>query len=152
MGRPKETKIHADSAVARLLTDWFNETTKLQTEIADEIGLARPNVLAMFKQGRSKLPINHVVKLATSLGKNPEELMDVVLEEYHPELKRALLLAKGRSFSKSERVLMETLRDTKKEVDAELKEEDKPNSLWKIDEQHMGKLSDYARKHLIKKK
>lgn len=56
--RPKSSYQTVDSAVAREITRMVNSSEKTQHEIAHELGLERSNIITMFKQGRTKLPLN----------------------------------------------------------------------------------------------
>lgn len=58
---------------------------KAQREIAAEIGYDKPNVITMFKQGTTKVPMNKVALLAKSLGVDPLHLLRLVMSEYMPE-------------------------------------------------------------------
>lgn len=53
-------------------------------KIAQRLGYARPNVIAMIKTGAMKLPINKVPELARLLGLDPVGLLKRVLGEYEP--------------------------------------------------------------------
>lgn len=84
--RPKGNTIVFDSKVAEAITNLLNNSRKSQFEITSEIGLGRSNIMTMFKQGRTKLPIRLVVPLAKACNSDPKELMLTVLSEYHPEI------------------------------------------------------------------
>ncbi|MBK9445778.1 MAG: XRE family transcriptional regulator [Betaproteobacteria bacterium] len=71
--------------VAEYLSKQIDLSSKLQAEIAREVGFDNPNVLTMLKQGKTKIPLNRVGSLAQALGINPRHLMRMVLEEYMPE-------------------------------------------------------------------
>lgn len=60
-------------------------SSKSQTEIAKEIGYPNPNVITMFKQGRTKVPVTKVPELAKALEMDPILLMKIVMTEYSPE-------------------------------------------------------------------
>lgn len=85
MSKPKETKSVNDSAVARILTDAINKSTKTQTEIAHEVGFNRPNMMSMIKQGFTPVPIYKVKLLADCLGISAKDLLDCCMREYRPE-------------------------------------------------------------------
>jgi hypothetical protein len=58
---------------------------KSQIVISNEIGYENPNVLTMFKQGKTKLPITKVKQLAASLCVDPLHLLKLTMMEYMPE-------------------------------------------------------------------
>jgi len=99
MARVKGNKIVVESKVARLLTQWINSESILQSDIAKALGLGRPNIITMFKSGRTALPLKYIVPLAQCLGRDPEVLLDACMEEYHPELAAALSRYKGVTFN-----------------------------------------------------
>lgn len=68
----------------------INTTDKSQYDIAQEIGLPKSNIITMFKQGRTKVPIKLVVPLSKACGQDPAILMRIVLEEYAPDILLAL--------------------------------------------------------------
>lgn len=64
----------------------FDASRKTQKEIATEIGYPRPNVVAMFKSGATKVPIEKVPLLAKSLGIDKAKLLQMALQEYLPNV------------------------------------------------------------------
>lgn len=70
---------------AQYLTQQIEKSDKTQTEIASELGFPNPNVITMFKQGRTKIPINRVPDIARVLECDPLHMMRVVMNEYQPE-------------------------------------------------------------------
>jgi transcriptional regulator with XRE-family HTH domain len=71
--------------VAEYLSQQFDLCGKTQLEIARECGFEKPNVLTMFKQGKSKLPIARVGRMARAIGVDPLFLFQLVMSEYEPE-------------------------------------------------------------------
>lgn len=71
--------------VAEYLTQQINMSGKSQIEIAEDVGYAKPNVITMFKQGKTRLPINKVPAFAKSLGVDPIHFLRIALSEYMPE-------------------------------------------------------------------
>jgi hypothetical protein len=72
------------------LTLRIAESGKTNTEIAEEVGYPRPNVIAMLKTGGMRLPLNKVGPMARALGIDPVFLLEKVLTETSPELWDAL--------------------------------------------------------------
>lgn len=54
---------------------------KSQIEIANEAGFIQPNMLSMFKNGASKLPLDRVPGLAKALECDPAMLFRLALEQ-----------------------------------------------------------------------
>lgn len=93
------------------LTLRIAESGKTNTEIAEEIGYPRPNVIAMLKTGTMRLPVNKVAQMARALGIDPVFLLEKVLNETSPELWTALQeLIGGHLVSANERKLIEFTR------------------------------------------
>lgn len=72
-------------SVAEYLADQIDQSPKSQLEIAQEAGFDTPNIITMFKQGKTKIPLIRVGPLAIALGINPRHLLRMVLSEYMPE-------------------------------------------------------------------
>jgi transcriptional regulator with XRE-family HTH domain len=71
--------------VAEYLTAQINLCGKTQLDIAREVGFEKPNIITMLKQGKSKLPISRIGKLAKSLGVDPWYLYQLAMSEYEPD-------------------------------------------------------------------
>ncbi|WP_374335294.1 hypothetical protein [Methyloversatilis sp.] len=72
-------------SVAEFLEQRINMCGKSQKEIADEMGYEKPNIITMFKQGKTRLPINKVYDAAVALEVEPMTLLRLALSEYMPE-------------------------------------------------------------------
>ncbi len=77
------TLIPDDRTVAEYLTDMFDASNLRQVEIAETLGY-RPNIVTMWKQGRTAFPLYQVKGLADMLGIDPFELHCRCLREYQP--------------------------------------------------------------------
>jgi len=98
--------------VAKYLSEQFDLSPKSQREIAESIGYDNPNIITMFKQGHTKVPLNKVGALATALGLDPAHFMRMVLEEYMPETWQAVERALDRMIlSADEERLVRTFRE-----------------------------------------
>lgn len=56
-----------------------------QKEIAQHLGYKNANVITMFHQGRTKLPINKVGLMADALKTDKRFLLDLAMTEYMPD-------------------------------------------------------------------
>lgn len=72
--------------VADFLADRIAAVDKTQREIAQECGFDNPNIITMFKNGQTKLPINRIAPLAKALDVDPAHLLRLVMLEYMPDL------------------------------------------------------------------
>lgn len=94
-----------------------------QKDIAEALGYDNPNVITMFKQGKTKLPLNKVGQLAKVLGVDPVHLLRLVMNEYCPDTWQAIQHLVGNSLiTANEMTLVEIVRKTCGAVDLELKD------------------------------
>ncbi|MDP2152230.1 MAG: helix-turn-helix transcriptional regulator [Methylotenera sp.] len=107
-------KTHERHTVAQYLTFHINSSEKTQRQIALEIGYTKPNIITMFKQGLTKLPLEKIWPLANALGIAPDELFYKVMKEYMPETFEALKpLLEGLALSPDEENLLTNYRKFK---------------------------------------
>jgi hypothetical protein len=71
--------------VAEYLTWQINLCGKKQLDIAKEIGFDKPNIITMIKQGKTKLPLHKIGKMAKAVGVDPVHLFNMCMNEYMPE-------------------------------------------------------------------
>lgn len=71
--------------VAEFLADRIAAIDKTQREISVECGFDNPNIITMFKNGQTKLPINRIAPLAKALDVDPAHLLRLVMSEYMKE-------------------------------------------------------------------
>lgn len=76
--------------VAEYVSSQISLCGKMQREIAEEAGFENPNVITMIKQGRTKIPLEKVGKLAKALSIDPVFLFKMVLSEYQPGTMEAI--------------------------------------------------------------
>lgn len=84
---------------------------KKQREIAEALGYERPNIITMFKQGQTKVPIEKVPALARALGLDPAHLLSLAMKEYMPEVYKTVQETLGRTVSKNEYAMIEAIRE-----------------------------------------
>ena len=72
-------------SVAETFSKAIARSPKSQKEIAREAGFPKPNIITMFKQGRTDLPIKRVGPLAKAVGLDPAHLLRIAMKEYYPE-------------------------------------------------------------------
>jgi hypothetical protein len=72
-------------SVAQYITHQLLLCGRQQKEIADELNYEKPNVITMFKQGTTKVPINKIPAFAKALGVDPVHFLKLALAEYMPE-------------------------------------------------------------------
>ena len=107
--------------VAQFLTIKIDESGNTQKEIATEIGYDAANVITMFKQGLTKLPLNTVGPIARALDVDPVYLLRLAFNEYFPETFEAIEHALGTTFvTENERKLLDQLRRSTNNSDPEM--------------------------------
>tara|TARA_R110000850_G_scaffold252150_1_gene377303 strand:+ start:201 stop:605 length:405 start_codon:yes stop_codon:yes gene_type:complete len=98
--------------VADLIVERQLDLDLTNQDIATRIGYANQNVISMIKKGRTKLPIDKVIKMADALSVDRSRLMRLVMMEYMPEAYEAIVACIGEPITKNERVLLEVWRDS----------------------------------------
>lgn len=73
------------TTVADFIADRLAESDKTQREIAQECGFEKPNIITMFKNGSTKLPMNRIGPLAKALDVDPAHLLRLAMCEYLPD-------------------------------------------------------------------
>lgn len=108
------------TTVAKFLSEQIDLSPKSQREIAEAMGFSNPNIITMFKQGHTKVPLNRVGALAAVLEINSAYLMRMVLEEYMPETWQAVEKALGEMvLNEDEERLVRVFREMRIDDEAE---------------------------------
>jgi predicted XRE-type DNA-binding protein len=104
--------------VAQYIEQMVALSDKSQKEIAEAMGYDKPNIITMFKQGSTKLPINKVAPFAKAVGADPVHLLRLVMQEYMPETWESLQGIIGQSLvTESELKAVKAIRKTLGGVD-----------------------------------
>ncbi|WP_172380270.1 helix-turn-helix domain-containing protein [Vibrio sp. Vb339] len=82
-------RFFSESVIPRIVTSAVRNSIKSQAELASELNL-NANLITMFKQGRTKVPISRAAELARVLNINEQEFVRLVLESYHQEVLKAI--------------------------------------------------------------
>lgn len=74
---------HADTRLAKYIEKRVLELrpNKSQAQIAEEAGFVNPNMIAMLKNGATKLPLDRVASLAAALDCDPRLLFNLALDQ-----------------------------------------------------------------------
>lgn len=105
---------YADSRLAEFVTKRVSHLRpkKKQIDIAAEAGFVNPNMVAMIKNGASKLPLDRVPALADALDCDPRYLFQLALEQVAGSSSRkAVEEIFGTVVSRREVVWLEEIRD-----------------------------------------
>lgn len=105
--------------VAEYLTQQIDLCGKSQREIATEAGYENANIITMFKQGLTKVPLNMAGPLAKALSVDPVHFLRLLLNEYAPEMLTAIEdVLQTTILTKNERELIEAYRNATNGVPA----------------------------------
>ena len=63
---------------------------KSQKQIATEAGFEKPNIITMFKQGQTKIPIEKIGRLAEAIEVDAVYLYKLCMQEYQPDTWREI--------------------------------------------------------------
>ncbi|NQZ54154.1 MAG: hypothetical protein HRT93_07885 [Piscirickettsiaceae bacterium] len=83
---------------------------RTQKEISEEIGYTKPNIITMFKQNKTKVPINKIRPLAIALRVDPVNMLRIAMLEYMPETWEALEATLGNVITENEMEMIEFIR------------------------------------------
>jgi len=102
--------------VASYLTNQIDSTVnggwKTQKMISEELGYSKPNIITMFKQGLTNLPINKVPAMAKAIHVDPVYLLRLTLSEYMPEAWQVIEELLGRNIvTKQELDVLKFIRE-----------------------------------------
>ena len=78
------------TTVADFIADRLADCDKTQREVAAECGFETPNIITMFKNGSTRVPLNRIGPLAKAIGADPAHLLRLVMAEYLPDTWEAI--------------------------------------------------------------
>lgn len=108
--------------VANFLSVQINSFGRKQKDIAAAIGYEKPNIITMFKQGLTKLPIEKVGPMAKALGVDPVYLLRITLNDYMPKTYEAVVQIFGQEpITQSEQDILAAIRELSGDGDLEMK-------------------------------
>lgn len=110
---------HINQTVADFITARLRLCRKSAGEIAQEIGYPNADLISMIADGKVKLPLKDIKKLAVALDIDPAYLLLVVLADYMPETLGVIEDIVGSPLlSHNERKLVESYRRVTQGKDA----------------------------------
>jgi hypothetical protein len=123
MATKKKTTNGRDSTIAfyEYLSDLIDISPKTQRQIADEIGYEKPNVITMFKQGLTKVPLEKVAPLARALNADPVYMLRLAMSEYMPETLTAISEIMGYMVTPNEREMIDIIREASNNTNPRIK-------------------------------
>lgn len=103
-----------DHTVAAFIARQINLCGKSQVQIAQECGFDKPNVITMIKQGRTKVPIGKIGRMAKALEIDPVFFLKMCLQEYNPDMMDAITTIIGTPVvTRNEYEIIEVVRQSK---------------------------------------
>lgn len=114
-----------EGQVAQFLNAQIGVCGVSQKEIATHLGYSKPNIITMFKQGLTKLPIEKVALMAEVLGVDPMRLLKLVLTEYTPGVWETIQEVVGFAATENEREIIEVVRKATNDSDPKMTEDKK---------------------------
>jgi len=104
VGRPR--------TVAEYL-DWqIHLCGRKQRDMAKDMGFDKPNIITMIKQGKTKLPLDKVGRMAKAIGVDPIFLFRMCMNEYMPETWTAIEhLLEQPIVTRNEMAIVEVIRE-----------------------------------------
>lgn len=106
------TKTRSLSRFVKHIDRLITESELIQREIADRLGYEKANIITMFKQGTTRVPLDKVPQLADALDVDRVDLINVWLKDYEPEMLEVVQQNLGVVLSRSERTWVLNLRET----------------------------------------
>lgn len=97
--------------LAEFIAFQIDNNGKTQKQIATALGYANPNIITMFKQGITKVPISKIPRFAEVLGIKPEHLLALAMEEYSPEVWESIQSITGHLVKPNELELVKLVRE-----------------------------------------
>tara|TARA_B110000037_G_scaffold212300_1_gene264923 strand:- start:2644 stop:3063 length:420 start_codon:yes stop_codon:yes gene_type:complete len=112
---PTTAKAKPSFAKGKSVADYLNAQIdmcgKSQKEIADELGYTKPNIITMFKQGITKVPVHRAPAIAKAIGVNESKFLRMVMAEYMPEALEAVERHMSGLLVESEREILSVYRE-----------------------------------------
>jgi transcriptional regulator with XRE-family HTH domain len=123
-GRPQQS-IKTGETFA--LAEWFNKNVDFLTELtneelAEQLGYTRPNIISMWRTGRTRIPLDRLTKLSELLKVDLSFLLPLWVEQYGgAEAYTGVMKILQSSVSESEAKLVAAAREHTKGRDFKLK-------------------------------
>lgn len=107
--------------LTRLIDYAISKDLFTQVELARELGYPKPNIITMFKQGKTRLPLNKVGAMAKALKIDRAYLFKLTLSEYHPDTYESLAdLLDSLLLTENEAHILRKIRSLSDNCDPEL--------------------------------
>ncbi len=114
---------YADMPLAQYISKQIDVQASLgknQRQIAVEIGYEKPNMISMFKRGETKVPLDKIPALAKALNVDAAFMFKLAVQQYWPDMGKAIAEIFGTVLTKNETKMIELIRRLTKGSDPEL--------------------------------
>lgn len=113
--RTADRELKSSSPTAIYLTELLNRHPEIQQkDISSDLGIgSSTNIMTIFKNGKSKFPIKHIIPLCNILQEDPKEFINIAISEYFPEMLTIIEELKGEVIDSSEKELIRLFRKAK---------------------------------------
>ena len=116
-GKPRGANIPLHEFISHQIDIQKSANGKTQADIAREVGYDKPNMIAMWRNGSAKVPLDKVPAAAKALGIDPAFLFRLAIAQYWPELGETIAQVFGTVLTKNETALIQKIRAMMKDED-----------------------------------
>lgn len=92
------------------LSEAINASGIKQSEMSEAMGFEKPNIITMFKQGKTRVPLHKVPEFAKVLELDPKAMLKKAMLEYVPELFRVIDQNFGSIITHNEQHILNEIR------------------------------------------
>lgn len=92
------------------LSDKIDQSGIKQSDMAEELNFDRPNIISMFKAGKTRVPLRCIPQMAKILNLDPKMMLRRAMLEYAPETLRAVEQVFGGAITKNEQGILDEIR------------------------------------------
>lgn len=94
---------------------------KTQAQVAEEVGYPKPNIISMFKNGDTRIPLEKAGDLALAVNVDPVHFVRLLLESYTPLTYGLMSRHLGELVSANELAILRVIREASDNSDPALK-------------------------------
>lgn len=117
-----------------IIARYIDSSAKTQREICAEMGYTKPNLITMFKQGATKVPIEKVPLLAKAVGADAVFFLRAAMRDYMPQVLETIEQYLAFPVTENEKQIIQTLREWTDNLDPKMFKEEQKESLKKFAE------------------
>jgi transcriptional regulator with XRE-family HTH domain len=122
-------KLEAARPFHEIIARYIDSSAKTQREICTEMGYTKPNLITMFKQGATKVPIEKVPLLAKAVGADAVFFLRAAMRDYMPQVLETIELYLAFPVTENEKAIVKTLREWTNNLDPKMFKDDQKEAL-----------------------